>query len=140
MERLSLLLFLFITFGSTSCKKEDKAHCNVNDGPAEMIVGTWELESTFNPWTNETTDPDDEGYSVVISYLSDGTFIHDDSRETGVETGTYQVITDRTVSCTANECIYLFDQGTSYTITCDQLIYDSTPVDGPRNVYTRFEE
>lgn len=139
MKSISFFGCLFLLLSLASCKKEEHSQCNSQDRPAELILGAWDLKSIYNPWSNETTYPEEEGYSVVVSYLSDGTYILDDTRQPLIDTGTYEVISDMTVNCRADECIYMSEQGSFYVITCDSLIKDSTPVDGPRKVYSRFK-
>lgn len=117
-----------------SCK--NKSDCDAGDSVELIIIGTWELKSEFNPWTGETTYPDEEGYTLTITYNDDNTYELIDSREPDVETGTYTVLNSAVEDCNTDMCMGFFE-GSPYSITCDQLIYDSTPVDGPRQVYER---
>ena len=118
-----------------SCK--DKDSCSAGDLPSEMIVGTWELKSVYNPFVNETTYPGQEGYTVTITFKENNTYQLKDSREPDTETGSYKVRTDRQESCSADKCIDIFSDASSYSITCNELIHDITPVDGPLNTYVR---
>ena len=133
--RCYTLLFA-LTLSMSIISSKDKGNCDAGDPIEKIIIGTWELKSVFNPWTGETTYPVEAGYTVTITYNDDGTYELIDSRETDIETGTYLVYDSPVIDCAADMCISVIE-GSAYTITCDQLIYDNTPVDGPRLVYER---
>lgn len=134
MRYLFICLVLVSSISIFSCK--DKNECSAGDPIDEMIIGTWKLESEFNPWTNETVYPDQEGYTLTIRYKENGTYQLKDSRQPNTETGTYAILRSAVEDCGVEMCMVFFE-GSLYSITCDKLIYDSTPVDGPRLVYSK---
>lgn len=134
MRYLFISLALVCSIAIFSCK--DKSDCSAGDQPDQIIIGTWELESVYNPWTDETTYPEEEGYTLTIRFKENDTYQLKDSRQPDTETGTYALLRSATEDCIADLCMGLFE-GSRYSITCDQLVDDSTPVDGLRKVFSR---
>lgn len=134
MRTLTLYMLAFLLL-SASCKK-NQTECYTLDQLPEELVGQWDMVSSFNPWTNETTTPAQSGqYETLV-------FMNNDSVRI---TNNYQTVTTayQLVVASTSPLVYNLEYG-SYTTSnirfnCDKLVIDDTPVDGPRKEYKKVD-
>ena len=98
--------------------------------PEERLLGRWNWESTYNPWTGETTTPATEGTTRRYDFLDDGTYSHRTDGEVD-QTGHYEL------EGTDGEWRLTLLRAGEWLLEDDTLTRDETPVDGPRVIYRK---
>lgn len=121
----SLILLLSLSIALISCKKDSKT-CDDTQPLQTRIEGTWELTQIYNPWTNTSHAPSATETQTLIFADSLTVINHDNTVVVD-----YQLNNDMLVSNGASGQV---------TIDCNTLVIDNTPVDGPRNTYSRVLE
>lgn len=121
----SLLFILTLSIALISCKKESSP-CDDTQPLQTRIQGTWELTQTFNPWTNESRPPTATERQTLIFTDSLTVINHDNTMVFD-----YQLNNNWLVSNGVSGAV---------TIDCNVMVIDNTPVDGPRNTYSRVLE
>lgn len=130
MTRFLIVLLMSLSF--VACKKDnkgDKTNCGATN--TEKITGTWTLTEAFNPWTQQDESAT-AGVYKELEFQASGTLIMRDTDNNDTANETWELNADN-----PNELITVAGGWYSYSVNCDSLILDSTPVDGPRYSYVR---
>ncbi len=121
----SLLFILTLSVALVSCDKESSP-CDDTQTLQTRIEGTWELTDIFNPWT-QTSQAPTPAQRQTLTFDDSLTIVSADTTTVSA----YQI---------TNEQLYSNGASGMVSIDCNTLIIDNTPVDGPRNTYSRVLE
>lgn len=124
--RKFLLPFLLVFLLGPSLACDDDA-TRSDSRSEDEIVGQWAWLSSYNPWTDTTTTPADVGYSETLVLGEDGVY-------TVLRRGQLERTGSYTVDWDADPVVVSL-QFTLFELRGNDLIHDSTPVDGPRIIY-----
>lgn len=121
----SLLFMLTLSVALFSCDKESSP-CDDTQTLETRIQGAWELTDIFNPWT-QTSQAPTPAQRQTLTFGDSLTIIGADTTTVSA----YQITDDQLISNGASGTV---------SIDCNILVIDNTPVDGPRNTYSRVLE
>lgn len=130
MTRFLLLALLTVSFAA--CDKDNNNNkTNCGTSVEDKLTATWTLTEAFNPWTQQD-DIANAGVYKELEFQSGGTLIMRDTGNGDTQTDTWELNADN-----PNELITVAGGWYSYTVNCDSLVLDGTPVDGHRYTYVR---
>ncbi len=124
----SIILLLTIITLFAACKDKSTT-CDDDRSLNDRIQGTWTLTEIYNPWTQETRTPNAEEEQTL--QFGDSLLIRDFEQNT--TTVSYEITE-------AGDGAWLYSNGASGSlkIDCNVLTIDNTPVDGPKQTYSRL--
>lgn len=133
-----IVLFGTIAASLVSCSKEvNSKPVDCSEADAEQLVaGSWKLYTIFNPLTNETVLTKNTGEEEIITFNVNNSYklVNNDGNE---DAGTWKVDNLEPGFCDGVDICISEQQDLGWYIDCDELVYDLTPVDGPRKTYKR---
>lgn len=135
MKKLAVLVVLIIFLG---CEKEN----SVPQNDELTIIGSWELFSQYNPWTQDTIILSEIGHFEVWDFQSNDTVYQYLDNEL-TRTKSY-VLKEEVHPNDSTMVIRSLKVGESpgfdfIELTPKKLIIDQTPYDGPRSHFKRID-
>lgn len=114
--------------------------CTDSSSREDRIIGCWLLLSTYDPWQNQTYYPSVDSATETLVFKVDSAVRYFDSRGHDYNwTYEFRRFDNQPGNQGPDSEYYLWIENAQnwFTLTCDTLVIDNTPVDGSRKVYAK---